>query len=955
MKRLLLAAVVFACAASASAQWSDVTYDLNAGEESRVYGPDRHYTSVRPKDGQWTFSAGLGNHPASLEDGRIEVHSASVVQFGKYNAASGNAGRSSHVTFKVRLSEPISGATWRIGTIGRNVSAGAKLAARYSTDGEHWTDAYVCPAGGSGNVPVPDQALRFDSPTTALYFGWYADVPEGQTGWWLIGSTGEFTFAPAKQNATPAAAPVAGEDIDLQGPRFIPNEFFGTTTHVNSEGTMRLLDELNIRTVSINFRWPVLEFGRGEYAWSKERDFGKGNWVIDSADLGVEHGLDQVPMIDQPPAWATGENGTYPNDESVEAFEEFCYQIATHYKGKIRYWIANNEPDMAIWKDRFIVFLKAMHSGIKRADPENKVLLAGFAGVESQQLEAVYRLGGKDYFDILTSHPYTRPLPPEAGLLERMEANYRVMKKYGDDKPIWITEMGWNGVEADTLEYCRHQWPDHRAYSCTEEEQARYLARGHLLAATMPWVERFFFFHLHQEHPYDQALPGADGYMGLFSPWIDGNVRPKEAWFAVKTVIAILNEANYVGQIDMGSRIWALMFERDNETTFAIWSLDDGVTLTVDDGSAIKTVTGMVGTPVLALDGKLPVSGRPIYVKTDRADREAFADKLRNATIEGGKVFELAVGLDMERTEAATPCIDVRLTNVGNATQKTPAVFVEVEEPWQTKTEKVADGHSLAAGEEGVYPIELSGPRTGGEVVLRAKAHFFHGERFLRDERTIRYVTAGAVPAGFKADGDLAEWADATPVAIGEVQEQRDMPGWAGPDDCSGRWYAAWDQDNLYFAAAIRDNVHVQKTDTVHAGDIWRSDSIQLAIDAAGDAKPSSNVPQYDNVNDYELGFALGAEGPLDWIWVNPGDQPGQANFKQLAVVRDETAKVTYYEAAIPWSILKLPGSPEGRWIGFNVLVNDDDGESRRGWINWAPGIGNWKDPSLFPKMRMVK
>ena len=33
----------------------------------------------------------------------------------------------------------------------------------------------------------------------------------------------------------------------------------------------------------------------------------------------------------------------------------------------------------------------------------------------------------------------------------------------------------------------------------------------------------------------------------------------------------------------------------------------------------------------------------------------------------------------------------------------------------------------------------------------------------------------------------------------------------------------------------------------------------------------------------------------------------------------------------------------------FNLLVNDNDGEGRRGWIAIAPGIGERKDPSLFP------
>ncbi len=39
----------------------------------------------------------------------------------------------------------------------------------------------------------------------------------------------------------------------------------------------------------------------------------------------------------------------------------------------------------------------------------------------------------------------------------------------------------------------------------------------------------------------------------------------------------------------------------------------------------------------------------------------------------------------------------------------------------------------------------------------------------------------------------------------------------------------------------------------------------------------------------------------------------------------------------------------------MNILVNDNDGEGRRGWLEWAPGMGFTKDPSRFPKVLFGK
>jgi hypothetical protein len=287
---------------------------------------------------------------------------------------------------------------------------------------------------------------------------------------------------------------------------------------------------------------------------------------------------------------------------------------------------------MAVWRERFLRFLKAYYRGVKRADPENGVVLCGFAGVEHLHLDAVYRLGGKDYFDILGAHPYTRPaMPEDGGFLGKIRAIREVMHKYGDDKPLWVDEIGWNGVEPSMLGYLRANFEGHRNYACTEEDQARGLTRLYLISATIPWIERVYFFHLHQEASYTEINEHVDYYMGLFTPWRDGQIRPKDAYFAVKTVIEVLNGSTYKSRLDTPPRIWALHFERGGEATIALWSLDDGVAVKIDDPSPVKGITSMVGTPVLITKDPLRLSGRPLYLKLDAKNVEQVKRQILSA------------------------------------------------------------------------------------------------------------------------------------------------------------------------------------------------------------------------------------------------------------------------------------------------------------------------------------
>ena len=133
--------------------------------------------------------------------------------------------------------------------------------------------------------------------------------------------------------------------------------------------------------------------------------------------------------------------------------------------------------------------------------------------------------------------------------------------------------------------------------------------------------------------------------------------------------------------------------------------------------------------------------------------------------------------------------------------------------------------------------------------------------------------------------------------------------------------------------------------------EMLRSYSIQLGLDVAADAVSVANVPQYDALNDYELGFATTKDGPRVYVWVNPTRQSQPLTLEDCAIVRDEAAKVTRYEVAIPWRELGLDNAPSGRWLGMNVLVNDNDGNARKGWLQWAPGLGYVKDPSSLHKV----
>ena len=126
----------------------------------------------------------------------------------------------------------------------------------------------------------------------------------------------------------------------------------------------------------------------------------------------------------------------------------------------------------------------------------------------------------------------------------------------------------------------------------------------------------------------------------------------------------------------------------------------------------------------------------------------------------------------------------------------------------------------------------------------------------------------------------------------------------------------------------------------------------------------------WNSTSYYEVSVALTERGPDVYLVHSArGERTGLLTSAACRIVRE--GAVTRYEVAIPlreaalidpagaWTHrgAKLPGSfarglPQAaartKAFGFSVLVNDNDGKGRKGWIEWGSGIGRGKDPARF-------
>lgn len=229
------------------------------------------------------------------------------------------------------------------------------------------------------------------------------------------------------------------------------------------EKTLQMVREMGASWIVEYFPWTYIQpEGPGMYDWTHS------DLVINEAN---HQGLQLVARLDSVPAWARPANTTakYLDEQHFQDFGQFVYSFVNRYKGKVKYYIIWNEPNLSSeWGQRpvdpagYTELLKVAYTRAKQADPNCVVLAAGLAPTleppgsewgmnDLDYLAAMYKAGAGKYFDMLAAHSYglkspaDEPADPSKVNFDRVELARNVMVANGDSvKKIMITEGGWN-------------------------------------------------------------------------------------------------------------------------------------------------------------------------------------------------------------------------------------------------------------------------------------------------------------------------------------------------------------------------------------------------------------------------------------------------------------------------------------------------------------------------------
>jgi len=731
-----------------------------------------------------------------------------------------------------------------------------------------------------------------------------------KTGWYKVEPTLELIDGSAKlqQKARQVAY------IDAVGIRDLPPAdgfYFGVDSRRRSPEIVNLLAQLGVDMLRFG-TWSNVNTNDGGYKWTQ---YDEVVTRIRDAGMQVLYSFTFTPQYAVKPEYKqrhqAGEkiNGKpikFPNVAPAEdALRQAVRTIVAHNQEHgLRVYDLWNEPDLAgFWQgttDEYLDFMRICYEEIKSVQPDAVVLSGGIAtlgphgghGLNPDMIERMI-VEGQDHYDAISVHIHGsfRNFQEQIdGPLAELRARLK------QDKPLWFTETGYNG----------------NAHAMAQELVKKFTfarARG---------AKGFIWYALYgggNRSPYNMTNRGGDA-----QPVIP----------AYNEMTRLMRGKTYAKQHDVGRGYWLLAFEGNKQTLMIGWEEDAESTGRVElirlapdaeaqllnvmgDAAELDTYENLALLPLtkelryLLVNGQAEVLGAPVLL----------ADSPRG---EVGQMVPVTATLHNPLQRAASFELDWTLPD-GAKRQETITV-----EPTQ---------HAQAS-------IDLTIPRyTSGDEQPRVKLAYRIAQTPIAGTAALVVHAVQQVPARAidQREPDFVLGADDQTIFNPNAADPtRAHLAWGGAGDLSAKVWLALDGDALLVRAHVTDQAHRQPHEPANA---WQADGLQLAL----------ALPGRGGV--WNIGLSRDDEGK-DHLhaWQSPVGKNPQG-LTQATLKTTPKPDGMAYDLRIPFDALGADAEAlRSRGLRINLLVNDDDGDGRKGYAHLAPGMGRGTlDPEQWPML----
>ena len=632
----------------------------------------------------------------------------------------------------------------------------------------------------------------------------------------------------------------------------------------------------------------------------------KDSWDFRTADrilaLYDRYHIRNMFTLAATPLWAAEDGIIWSGKPDHAAWRRYVAAMAERYKGRFANWEIWNEPDLRGFAkfdpEEYVRLLEIACRELRKADPGTPVMIGGFStlsGGPGPRAAAFHRealLRGKGFFDIHCYH--------EHGTFE--DYALLVDSRFLPLRRETGTTVPWFSNETSIT-----------SAAGSEKRQAVTLFKKLVFA----WSRGAIGYSW-----YDLRNDG-------FSPtdWEHNfgmttyDFQPKFVYGVYNTLASVLGDARFVRDWSRETGCRLFEFRSGRQRIFAGWNRNNDAEqklISIGGPASRAALVDLMGNRTPRRPGVFQVGRQPALLVLEDAGESGPAGLFAELSLPGAAVPGRALEGKLRLRLPEGPKQKCAFTFTG-----TPGVEV-LSAPGKAM---------LAPGEEKTIPVKLRIRPEAGNAV-------------------------NALRAAIRFDGKAEQYECAAPVHFAVPVPAKDIPGrepeflldkatdvyssfgndpanthmlWSGPKDLSARIFLAADETDFTVRVRVRDDVHIQEQ-TIPA-QLWKDDCVQFRLLFPGQRGA----------------WEIGAAGDKHFVWYAPeGFVKEEADRRiRSRVIREKDE--TVYEIRIPLAALGIGRQALRDGFRFNLIVNDNDGQGRKGWIQVAPGLGGNKDAEQYP------
>ena len=367
-------------------------------------------------------------------------------------------------------------------------------------------------------------------------------------------TTGHYTPVARVGKVEKQGYPVGVVPEPVEGAR--PLSIFGVSAQLSrSRRDWELMRLMGVKWIRGDMAWPHFQKKRDEWLGgydgvvkiARELQIGimaTPGYTQNFAAQEFEWSKDFGP----PPRWVAARHTAPVKPECLRDWEQYIYRLVKDYGDVARYWELWNEADLNFYYGTpgdYMAMHKAAWCAVKKADPDAP-LIGGNSCICPYFIQRVLPDGFLEYTDIMAVHyPFSFDTPikwnrPVSGY------NRPYLERAGYRKAIEMTEGG-------NLIYRGRGEP----FGINDaSHKTRILVKEHMFNCQQQQGK--FYQFTFKSHPGWGFLPR--------------DARYPYAHFVSHAVMAkVLEDADYVGHLDLGSDISAFVFSRGMEPVTVMW------------------------------------------------------------------------------------------------------------------------------------------------------------------------------------------------------------------------------------------------------------------------------------------------------------------------------------------------------------------------------------------------